>query len=192
MRNSECQYVSNIYADTNLESISDMRKNLDKKQSLLRSENLNVNNLVDSVKVPISQDRTSENLTKQEIKNKIISKDNYKTQNLTIFEKVKSKLNTSKQSYGNKQKKLLPRITSEEMSGSSKKSDLTNSFSESDEYSTDAKLKTLQSRFDLEVHSDASPSSYKCLLFEELLPATSNSDSNTDCYQIITVKFNKN
>ncbi|XP_070168654.1 uncharacterized protein [Polyergus mexicanus] len=115
--NPICQHLSN--ANTNLKSIpdsdimqSDTVQNLVRKQSLLCSVNLNSNNSIDSVKIPTCEDSTSKNIVKQKI-----SINNSKKKNLTVLEKVRSKLNLYKQSYENKQR-TVPQVNSAKVSNS--------------------------------------------------------------------------
>lgn len=123
-KNSICQqHVSN--ADTNLMSISvsdTMHKSPVRKQSLLCSKNLNSNNLIDSVKISTYEDCTSKDTVK-----KMVTINNSNTKNAIILEKVRSKLNTYKGSYGNKQRKSLSQANSEEVSEYCEETNLTNS-----------------------------------------------------------------
>lgn len=67
-----------------------MHKNPVNKQSLLYSENLNSNDLINLGKRSIYQDCISKKKTIQQT----VSMDNSKTKNLIVLERVRSKLNT--------------------------------------------------------------------------------------------------
>lgn len=92
-KNPMYQHLSNADLDPKLIHDTDnVHKSPVKKQSLLCSENSN--NLIDSIKMSTYQDCTSKNIVKQ-----IVSKNISKTKNLTILDKVRSRLNTYNRSY---------------------------------------------------------------------------------------------
>lgn len=78
---------------------------------------------MDSANMSTYQDCSSKDTVKQ-----IVSIDNFKAKNFTALEKVRSKMNTYKRSYDNKQRKSLSPCNSETALKDCEETNLTNSF----------------------------------------------------------------